>query len=449
MSVGAVGAFLLIRAYGQTLTAPAAAAAAASPVREPGSSILFGVLLALSAVTITGRLLARLFEQVDQPPVIAEVTAGILLGPSLLGWIAPAVSTFILSPAAVSGLNVVAQVGVVLFMFLVGLEFNGELLRGRAPAIVAISHASIAVPFVLGSLLALPLYPRLSTSAVTFTSFALFTAVAVSVTAFPVLARILTDRGMAKTELGGIALACAAINDVTAWCLLALAVSVARDRPGAALVVAILTTAFAVTMLTIVRPAIEAWTAGFEARAQQSRGVALSMSGLLLSALVTEAIGVHAVFGAFLFGVCIPRASGLSRALSERLHDVVTILFLPAFFASTGMRTEIGLLSGADRWLLCGLILIVATVAKFGGTYVAARVAGLGRREAGSLGALMNTRGLMELIVLNVGLDLGIISGTMFTMMVLMALATTLATTPLLRVFVSRSSIERRIEWTA
>jgi Kef-type K+ transport system membrane component KefB len=450
MIAGTVAAFFLIQAYGRSLTAPAPQGSAAPTIAHPAAtSTVFGVLLALAAVMIVGRLLRPLLNRIDQPPVICEVLAGILIGPSLLGWIAPPVTGTILAPPVVAGLDIVGQVGVIFFMFLVGLEFNSGLLRGRAHAIVAISHASIIAPFVLGSLLAILLCPRLSTSDVTFTSFALFTGVAMSVTAFPVLARILTDRGMTKTQLGSIALACAATDDVTAWCLLALLVSVARARPGTALVVIALLVVFAVFMLFVVRSAIERWTDRFEGRAQQGRAVALVMIGVLLSALTTEAIGVHAVFGAFLFGVCIPHSSALSRAMSERLHDVVTILFLPAFFASTGLRTEIGLLSGADRWVLCGLVLVVATLGKFGGTYIAARFAGLGHRQAGGLGALMNTRGLMGLIVLRVGLDLGIISGTMFTMMVLMALVTTMATTPLLRLFVPRSSVERMIEWTA
>jgi Kef-type K+ transport system membrane component KefB len=429
---GGVLLFLLIRRYGETLAAPAPPGGGLVARAPAGGSsdVVLHVLLALAAVIVLGRLLGAAVQRIGQPPVIGEVLAGIVLGPSLLGQVSPAAAAYVLPPSVAPYLSIVAQLGIILYMFLVGLELNGELLRRRAQTTVATSHASIVAPFVLGSALALYLYPRVSTSDVPFTSFALFMGVAMSITAFPVLARILTDRGMSKTELGAIALTCAAADDVTAWCLLALVVGVAQARVQDALVVSGLALSFIAIMFFCVRPMVLRLLVR---RDGQSGGAATAFAGLLVSALAAEWIGIHAVFGAFLFGAVIPHDSRIARQLTERLQDLVTVLFLPAFFAFTGMRTEIGLLTGAGAWRMCGLIIIVATAGKFGGTVAAARLTGMPLRQAASLGALMNTRGLMELVVLNIGLDLGVMSPTLFTMMVLMALATTAATTPALQ----------------
>jgi Kef-type K+ transport system membrane component KefB len=379
-----------------------------------------------------------------QPPVLGEVVAGILLGPSLLGRLAPETAAFVLPPAVAPFLQVIAQLDVILYMFLVGLELNAGMLRGRARATVLTSHASILVPFLLGAVLALGLYPSFSHNDVPFTSFALFLGVAMSVTAFPVLARILTDRNMHRTRLGVAALACAALNDVTAWCLLAFVVGVARASVGGALLSVGWTVAYMALMVLVVRPVVNRLLAGV-GEAGLTRGVAgLVFVALLLSALATELIGVHALFGAFLLGAIIPHDSVLARTFTHKLEDLVGVLLLPAFFAFTGLRTEICLVSGVGQWLVCGLIMVVATAGKFGGTLAAARLTGLGWREAAALGVLMNTRGLMELIVLNVGLDLGVISPTLFAMMVLMALVTTLATTPVLKLMGAAPESEDR-----
>jgi K+:H+ antiporter len=435
MLLTGVAIVLLVSRYGETLIAPPAAApvASASTTAPAASNVVLHVLLALTAVLVTGRCLGALLRTVGQPPVIGEVLAGILLGPSLLGRLAPAVSVYILPPEVAPFLNVVAQLGVILYMFLVGLELNGELLRGRAHTTVAISHASILAPFVLGCLLALQLYTRFSTSNVSFTSFALFMGVAMSITAFPVLARILSDRGMTRTPLGAVALTCAAADDVTAWCLLALVVGVAQARMQDALIVIALTLAFIAMMWMAIRPIVERLVARTGSGAPTQNHIALALAGLLLAALATERIGVHAVFGAFLFGAVIPHDSRLAGALKGKLEDLVTILLLPAFFAFTGMRTEIGLMSQPSEWLFCGVIIVVATAGKFGGTIAAARFSGMDWRHSAGLGILMNTRGLMQLIVLSLGLDLGVISPKLFTMMVIMALVTTIATTPVLQ----------------
>ena len=432
MVLGGIALFLLIRTYGETLTAPDPPLPGSAIGTAAGSApnAVVHVLLALVAVIVLGRLLGAALQWAGQPPVIGEVLAGIILGPSLLGHVAPTVSAFILPASVAPFLNVVAQLGIILYMFLVGVELNADLVRSRAHAAVATSHASIVVPFVLGSALALFLYPRLSTSNVPFTSFALFMGIAMSITAFPVLARILTDRGISKTELGAVALTCAAADDVTAWCLLALVVGVTQARMEDAIAVSVLTIGYIAIMFLAVRPIVVRAVSRFDDR--RPAGQVLALVGVLLSALATEWIGIHAVFGAFLLGAVIPHNSVIARTLTDRLGDVVTILLLPAFFAFTGMRTEIGLISGT-QWLLCGLIILVATIGKFGGTLVAARLTGMDWRGAAGLGVLMNTRGLMELIVLNLGLDLRVISPALFTMMVLMALVTTVATTPALQ----------------
>jgi Kef-type K+ transport system membrane component KefB len=436
MIAGAVAVFLVIRSYGETLTAPAAGAAAAPAAGTAAAAVsnpLLHVLLALTAVVVIGRLFGRLLGAIGQPPVIGEVLGGIFLGPSVLGRISPEMSAYILPPSVAPYLGVVAQVGVILYMFLVGLELSSDLLKKRAHAAVATSHASIVLPFVLGSALALVLYPRLSSADVPFTSFALFMGVAMSVTAFPVLARILKDRGMTRSELGVVALTCAAADDVTAWCLLALVVGVAQATIQGALVAIVLTVAFIAFMFLGARPVITRLVARRNDVTPGREAIALTLVGVLLSALTTEHIGIHAIFGAFLFGAIIPHDSALARTMEHKMEDLVTVLLLPAFFAFTGMRTEIGLIPGMAGLAMCAAIILVATTGKLGGTLVAARLTGLGWREAASLGILMNTRGLMGLIVLNVGLDMGVISPTLFTMMVIMAVVTTLATTPVLQ----------------
>jgi Kef-type K+ transport system membrane component KefB len=441
MVVAAVVLFLLLDAWGGRLVAPEPPGPAAKSVdsTQGKSDALIHVLVALSAVVVMGQLLSRVFRLVGQPPVIGEVVGGILLGPSFLGQIWPEAAAFVLPPAVAPYLAVISQIGVILYMFLVGLELNLAVLRDKAHATVAISHASIIVPFLLGAALALFLYPRLSSRDVSFTSFALFVGVATSITAFPVLARILTDRGVQGTHLGILALGCAATDDVTAWCLLAFVVGIVRAKVGGAFLVLGLTAAYVGFLFLVVRPIAARLVSRFEKAPLSREVIALVFVALLLSALATESIGIHAIFGAFLFGAVLPHDSAIARALKGKLEDLVTVLLLPAFFAFTGMRTRIGLVSGVEQWLVCGLIILVATAGKFGGTLVSARLTGLGWRESTALGLLMNTRGLMELIALNIGLDMKVISPTLFAMMVLMALATTMATAPLLHLLTPRT----------
>lgn len=441
MVAAAGGLFLAIRAYGERLDAPPAPAPAAqAEVASPHVDVVFHVLATLATVVVLGYLLGRAMALVGQPPVIGEVLAGLLLGPSLLGAIWPRAAR-VLAPdrqadphgLVLAALEAIAQLGIVLYMFLVGLELNGARLRKQATAAILVAHASILVPLVLGAALAVGLYPLLSHRGVPFTSFALFMGVAMAITAFPVLARILSDQGLDKTPLGILALSSAATGDVTAWCLLALVVGVAQSHLDAALYVALGALAFIAVMLAVVRPFM-AWTSRrLESDALPTWALAGSLAAVLGAGLATERIGIHAVFGAFLLGAVIPHDSLITREFSRKLSDLVTVLMLPAFFALTGLRTEIGLLDSGRDWLLTAVIIVVATVGKLGGTIAAARACGISWREASALGALMNTRGLMELIVLNIGLDLGILSPKLFAMMVLMALATTLSAAPLLR----------------
>lgn len=404
--------------------------------------VVLHVIATLAAVVFLGYVLGRGLRYLNQPPVIGEVLAGIMLGPSLLGAISPAAMHLLIPSEATdpqeqvtAALGAVSQLGIILYMFLVGLELNAARLVRRAHTAVAISHTSIVMPFALGASLALGLYPIYSPDRVPFTSFALFMGVAMATTAFPVLARILTDRKMEKTELGAVALSCAAADDVTAWCLLALVIGVAQASVGGAVWVIGEAIAFIALMFIVVKPLLT----GLVQRAERTTGTLspLMISGtflaVLLSSLTTEAIGIHAVFGAFVMGAIIPHDSRIAHEFTTKLKDLVTVLLLPAFFAFTGMRTQIALVSGWESWLWCLAIIAVATIGKFGGTLIAARLNGFGWRDAAALGTLMNTRGLMELIVLNIGLDLGIISPTLFAMMVIMALVTTAITAPVLQ----------------
>jgi K+:H+ antiporter len=432
-----IGLIVAILSWGNRLS-PAAEASTRATAAAPAHQLdaLYHVLLALVLILLLGRWMGKLCIYFGQPRVIGEMLAGIMLGPSLLGHFWPEATAFILPSHAQPALKIVAQIGVVLYMFLVGLELNAGLLQSRAHATVAISHASIVTPYLLGVILALWLYPQLGTENVSFRSFALFMGVAMSITAFPVLARILTDRRMEKTELGVVALSCAAVDDVTAWCLLAFVVGAAKAEIGDAMQTIVLAIAYIAIMLAIVRPLALRYL-GHDSAHPQRRMAVWVLVALLISALTAEWIGIHAIFGAFLLGAIIPHDSDVARDFTNKLEDIVKILLLPAFFAYTGMRTEIALVSGWESWMFVAVIILVATLGKFGGSFVAARFTGLDSRLSAALGILMNTRGLMELIVLNIGLEMGVISPKLFAMMVIMALVTTMATTPILHLLTS------------
>ena len=449
MVLATAGGFELVRRVGLRLVAPPPSAGDLASALGPTSAAhahapvgtLLHVLLALAVVIVAARGMGALFRRLGQPPVIGEVLVGILLGPSLLGRVAPPIYAYLLPATVAPYLGVLSQVGVILYMFLVGLELDPALWKQRGALALAISHGGIMAPFLMGAALSLVLYPIFSTSVVPFTVFALFIGASLSVTAFPVLARILSDRGIQRSKLGLLALTSAAAADATAWCLLAVVASIASSSgTGGGLVTTTLTVGYVALMWFVVRP-IAVWILMRHLRAGHGVGqgtLAFIVVALLLSSLATEYIGIHALFGAFLLGAILPHDGPLAHGLREKLEDVVAVLLLPAFFAFTGMRTHLALIEGPGEWALCLLIIGVASLGKFGGTALTARFAGLAWREAASLGVLMNTRGLMELVVLNLGLDLGILSPTVFAMMVVMALVTTVATSPLLQLLTAR-----------
>jgi Kef-type K+ transport system membrane component KefB len=376
--------------------------------------------------------LGWLFARLHQPRVIGEIVAGILLGPSLLGWLSPRTLAFIFPAQGLGALYSLSQVGLLLFMFQVGLELDVDRLRRMGRVVVLTSNISILVPFLAGAGLALFLYPRLSSASVRVSDFALFMGTAMSITAFPVLARILAERKMLQSKVGSIAISCAAVDDITAWCLLAILIVRVRSSMGTALWFTlgglIIYVAF---MILVLRPLLLRSQA-FKKQKVSTDTLAFVLLLTFLSAWTTEWLGVHALFGAFFAGVMLPRSEGLIRSFVEKLKTLNTVLLLPLFFAFTGLRTSVGLLTGETLWFYCALIVLVAIAGKLLGCVVSVRSAGMDWREAFSVGVLMNTRGLIELVILNVGLDLGVISPTLFSMMVIMALITTLMTTPLL-----------------
>ncbi len=394
------------------------------------------VLVLVEVLIVIGlsRLVGLAFRWINQPLVIGEIVAGIMLGPSLFGLVAPGLAATLFPPETIPFLNVLSQVGLIFFMFLIGLELNPKYLTGNLEIAVLTSHVSILVPFSLGSLLALLLYPLVSNSSVSFTAFALFLGAAMSITAFPVLARIITENNLQGTRLGTLALTCAAVDDVTAWCVLAVAIAVARTGSIATAFPTIIESLVYIgVMVTLGRTFLQRLATYYRRTGRLNQLVlALIYIAVVASALITEFIGIHLIFGAFLLGAIMPKNAGLVRELAVKTEDFVLIFLLPVFFAFSGLRTQIGLLNSPQLWGLCLAVLAVAIAGKYVGTYVAARVSGIQKREACALGWLMNTRGLTELIVLNIGLELGVISPLLFTMLVIMALVTTFMTSPLL-----------------
>lgn len=397
------------------------------------------LLMQVIVIIVAARLMGHLVRKVGQPAVIGEMAAGLMLGPSLLGWVFPSLQGFIFPVESLGSLKLMSQIGVVLFMFLVGLELDLKHLHQKAHTAVVVSHASIVIPFMLGASFSLLIYRALAPAHVAFTPFALFVGIAMSITAFPVLARIIEERGLTTSHLGITAIACAAVDDVTAWCILALVVAIVKANGIAG---AFYTVGFSVlftgAMLLLIKPRVERYLAGI-GTAEKGGGKA-RLEGLVpgvvcfvfAAALCTEVIGIHALFGAFLAGVLFSSHSEVRTILKERLESFSSSFLLPLFFAFTGLRTQIGSIEGWENWLICAGLMAIAIIGKLGGSMLAARWTGANWHDAFAIGALMNTRGLMELIVLNLGYDLGILSPPIFAMMVLMALGTTFMTAPLL-----------------
>jgi Kef-type K+ transport system membrane component KefB len=394
--------------------------------------ILF--ILQLIVIIITCQVFVVLVKKMGQPAVIGEMIAGIVLGPSLVGNFFPEFNAFLFPKSSMGNLQMVSQLGLILFMFVIGMELNIESLKKKAKAAVVISHASILIPYMLGVILALLLYKHYAPGNIQFYSFALFAGIAMSITAFPVLARIIKERNMVHTRLGTIALTCAAADDITAWCLLAFVIAVVKAGSiAASLYTLVLTIVFIVLMIYVVKPWLKKLMQSRSEDHKISRGtVGIVFMVLMISAFVSELIGIHALFGAFLAGATMPQINNFKEKVTNKTEDVATVLLLPLFFVFTGLRTQVGLLNSGADVIICLVIILVAIIGKFGGSALAAKLTGENNYNSLSIGALMNTRGLVELVVLNIGYDLGILTPQLFTMFVIMALVTTFMTNPVL-----------------
>lgn len=392
------------------------------------------LLLQVTIIIIIARIFGWIFKKMGQPTVLGEILAGIVLGPSLFGLYFPEMSASVFPSQSIGNLQVLSQIGLVLFMFVIGMELNLNVLKNKAHEAVVISHASIIIPFAAGVGLAYFIYTSFAPEGVAFASFALFLGISMSITAFPVLARIIQERGMQKTRLGAIAITCAAADDITAWCLLAAVIAIVKAGSFVSSIYTILLAViYVVIMIKAVRPFLKKTGKSYEEKKKfDTSDIALFFIVLLISAFVTEIIGIHALFGAFMAGTIMPDNQRFRTMFIERIEDVALVLLLPLFFVVTGLRTEIGLLNDPKLWEVTGVIILVAVIGKFGGSAIAARFTGQSWKDSFTIGTLMNTRGLMELVVLNIGYDLGVLNAEIFAMMVIMALVTTFMTGPLL-----------------
>lgn len=390
------------------------------------------LLLQIVTIVIVARIFGWIFNKIGQPTVIGEIIAGIALGPSLFGAYFPEASALLFPIESLDNLQFFSQIGLILFMFVIGMELDLKVLKSKAHDAVVISHASIIIPFALGMIMAYFIYASYAPEGVAFLSFALFMGIAVSITAFPVLARIVQERGIHKTKFGTIALTAAAADDITAWCILAIVIAVVKAGSfGSALYVVALACLYVVFMIKFVRPFLAKVGEINKYKTTLSKPVvAIFLLVLILSSYLTEIIGIHALFGAFMAGAIMPDNQRFRHIFVEKVEDVALVLFLPLFFVYTGLRTEIGLLNNIELWKITGLIILVAVIGKFLGSAVAAKYVGQSWKESLTIGALMNTRGLMELVALNIGYELGVLTPEVFAMMVIMALATTFMTGP-------------------
>ena len=392
------------------------------------------LLLQIIVILITCRLFGWLFAKMQQPTVIGEIVAGIVLGPSVLGHLLPSVSAFLFPLDSLQNINMLSQFGLILFMFAIGMELNITEVRQKLKETILISHTSTIFPFFLGMVTAYFLYNKYAYESTPFLSFALFVSIALSITAFPVLARIIQEKGLTKAQLGTIYLASEANGDITAWCLLAVVVAIAQ---AGSMLSAIYNIGFSfiylLLMFTVIRPFLRMIGHIYHNKEVVDKGlVAFMFLLLIVSSYLTEILGLHALFGAFVAGVVMPDNIKFRKIMTEKVEDVSLALFLPLFFVSTGLRTEIGLLNSPELWYMCGIFILVAIIGKFGGSLVAARFVGETWKDSLYIGSLMNTRGLMELVVLTIGYDMKILTPPIFVMLVLMTLVTTFMTTPLI-----------------
>ncbi len=399
-------------------------------LKEPLAILLMQII----AIILVARFFGWIFRKIGQPSVIGEMIAGIVLGPSLFGLYYPGYFSHLFPVDSLGNLKFLSQIGLILFMFVIGMELDLKVLKNKANDAVVISHASIIFPFTLGIGLAYFIYHQFAPEGVQFASFALFIGIAMSITAFPVLARIVQERGIHKTKLGSIVITCAAADDITAWCILATVIAIVKAGSFvSSLYVIGLAIAYVFLMINVVKPFLERVGELKNSRQSLSKPVvAIFLLTLIISAYSTEVIGIHALFGAFMAGTIMPDNTKFRNIIIEKIEDVSVILFLPLFFVFTGLRTQIGLINDPFLWKITGVIILVAVIGKFLGSALAAKFVGQNWRDSLTIGALMNTRGLMELIVLNIGLDLKVLSPAVFTMMVIMALVTTFMTGPAL-----------------
>ena len=392
------------------------------------------ILAQIVTIIIVSRIFGFLFGKIHQPTVIGEIIAGIALGPSLLGLIFPEFSSALFPEKSLDNLSLLSQVGLILFMFMVGMELDLKVLKNKVKDAVVVSNAGILIPFTLGIGLAYFIYGHFAPDGVPFLSFGLFLGMAMSITAFPVLARIVQERGIHRTRLGAVVITCAAVDDISAWCMLAAIIAIAKAGSFLSSVYTIiLAVSYVIFMIKIVRPFLKRVGDLHASRENLSKPVvAIFLLTLIISSYTTEVIGIHALFGAFLAGTIMPENTKFRNIFIQKIEDVALVLLLPLFFVFTGLRTQIGLINDSYLWQVTGLIILVAIVGKFMGSAIASRVMGQNWRDSLTIGALMNTRGLMELVVLNIGYDLGILSPEVFSMMVIMALVTTFMTGPAL-----------------
>lgn len=390
------------------------------------------LILQIITIIVAAMALGYVFRKLRQPAVIGEIIAGIVLGPSLVGHYFPGFSSFLFPSASLPNLQFLSQIGLILFMFVIGMELDLKVLKNKAHEAVVISHASIVIPFTLGIGLAYFLYQGFAPAGIQFVSFALFIGIAMSITAFPVLARIVQERQMSKTKIGALVITCAAADDITAWCLLAAVIAIVKAGSFvSALYTIALAVAYVLAMVFLVRPFLKRVGDKYADKERLSKPiVSIFFITLLISAYLAEVIGIHALFGAFMAGVIMPPNSSFRSIFIEKVEDISVVLLLPLFFVFTGLRTQIGLLDDINLWKVCGGIILIAVVGKFLGSSLAAKFVGQPWRQSLMIGALMNTRGLMELVVLNIGYDLGVLTPEIFAMMVIMALVTTFMTGP-------------------
>ena len=402
------------------------------------------LLIQMIAVLLMVRLFGFLFKHIGQPGVIGEIVAGIVLGPSVLGYFFPDVFQALFPPESLTNLELLSQVGLVLFMFVIGMELDFSVLKNKINETLVISHAGILVPFFLGIVASYWIYEEYAAAQTAFLPFALFIGISMSITAFPVLARIIQERNMTQTSLGTLAIASAANDDVTAWCLLAVVIAIAKAGTFASALYAIgLTALYIIIMFMVVRPFLKKVGEVYANQEVINKTfVALILLILIISSTLTEIIGIHALFGAFMAGVVMPPSIGFRKVMMEKVEDIALVFFLPLFFAFTGLRTEIGLINSPALWGVCLLLITVAVAGKLGGCAVAARLVGESWKDSFTIGTLMNTRGLMELVALNIGYEMGVLPPSIFVILVIMALVTTFMTTPLLhlveRIFARR-----------